>query len=366
MQKYAPGRSVFCFRGIITAMRNNNYLTWTILAGASLLSAGLIVFCYYPFGLDMEASTGSYAINATRYSSALDGMPVSRKTETNPQVVAVMIDNHPDARPQFGLAAAKVVYEAPVEGGITRYMAIFDSRQSIAQVGPVRSARPYFLDWLEEYGRGVYMHSGGSPDALAQIPQRNIFDANEFYYGGYYWRSSDRQAPHNLYSKSDLWQSFVEKYATSTDAMPVGSGWKFSATAAQGGSPQQAVAIYYGGDYVVSWKYDAKTGNYVRYVNGVKYADAGGSEIRAKNVIVQYAAVSVIDEEGRRAVATTGGGDARVLQGGQMIRAVWTKTSVTDRTRFYPASTPGSEIGLLPGAVWIEVVPKETNVIITN
>ena len=348
-------------------MENRKFLAWAIIVGFSILCAELVFFYYLPYQGELEALADGYVIKATaRYGSALDGLAVTKRADINPQVIAVMIDNHPDARPEYGLSEAKIVYEAPVEGEFTRYMAIFDSTQNVLQVGPVRSARPYFLDWLQEYGGGLYMHSGGSPDALSLIDQRNIFDANEFYRGDYYWRGSDRLAPHNLYTKSDFWQALISKYATSTDKMQTSSAWKFSATIAQPSDAQNAIKIAYNQDYVVSWNYDPAAMNYVRYINGVKYTDADGSEVRARNILVQYVSVGVLDNEGRKAIATVGSGDARVLRKGAVIQASWTKKSLTDRTRFYAAGNLNSEIILLPGATWVEVVPQNASVTISD
>jgi len=92
----------------------------------------------------------------------IDGQCVDTTDEVRPKLVVVAVDNHPKARPQSGLNSARVVYEAPVEGGYTRYMALYLVDDDVGKVGPVRSARPYFLDWLSEYGKPMYMHVGGS------------------------------------------------------------------------------------------------------------------------------------------------------------------------------------------------------------
>ena len=115
--------------------------------------------------------------------------------EANLQPYAVMIDNHPDARPSSGLAAANLVFEVPVEGGMTRYMAVFDATTTVDQIGPVRSARPYFVELADALG-AVYAHVGGSPDGLNLITSLPKFrDLNEFWNGKYFWRSAKRDAP---------------------------------------------------------------------------------------------------------------------------------------------------------------------------
>ncbi|HLC70188.1 MAG TPA: DUF3048 domain-containing protein, partial [Patescibacteria group bacterium] len=146
----------------------------------------VVVVGIYLVYLDFLSKTAWNGVNESNsasstpefiYFSALDGRGVTSSEKVTPQVVAVMIDNHIDARPQSGLAVASVVYEVPVEGSITRFMALYDGDDLVEEVGPVRSARAYYLDWLSEYGDALYLHVGGSPEALNLIKKRSIFDA---------------------------------------------------------------------------------------------------------------------------------------------------------------------------------------------
>jgi hypothetical protein len=156
------------------------------------------------------------------YYSFLDGKPVGSASEQRPRVISIMIDNHPGARPQSGLSQAQVVYEVPVEGEFTRYFAIFNASTTVDKVGPVRSARPYFLDWLQEYGDALYIHSGGSPEALQILRNSTLFDANEFFRGAYFWRGTDHLAPHNLYTSSTAWNKLLAEYGRNRPAHGAG------------------------------------------------------------------------------------------------------------------------------------------------
>ena len=301
-----------------------------------------------------------------KYFSQLNGAGVESRRDIQPQVVGVMIDNHPDARgSQAGLGAAKVVYEALVEGGITRYLALFDSTQTAAKVGPIRSARPYFIDWLREYGDALYLHSGGSPDALDYIKKINLFDGNEFYFGKYYWRNDKITPPHNLFTSAKGWQELwqdAERTVTTT-GWP---GWRFatSTPASPSGEAVVAVAIPFSSEYSVRWGHQADSQIYTRSINNQPHQDEAGKQISAATVVVQFVPMKVVDKEGRRELATVGGGEARVFFSGRMIRGRWAKTSPTARTRFY---TPlGEEIPLTPGKIWIEVVPTGAKLIVTN
>jgi hypothetical protein len=301
-----------------------------------------------------------------KYTSQLDGRVVKNEADQIPQVVTIMIDNYSDARPQYGLAEAKVVYEAPVEGGLTRFMAVFEESQKVDEVGPVRSARPYYLDWLEEYSRGLYMHSGGSPDALSEIDNRDIFDANEFYWGEFYWRSNNHYAPHNLFTKSELWQEIISSSKSSSSTVSW-DGWKFGTISNSPTSTElvKSIQISYMTDYVVGWEYVASTTRYSRSINNQSHIDNNdGQGIMANNILVQYISLKVLDNYGRLKLGTISSGEARVLRKGEMIRGTWKKESISGRTRFYDKEE--KEIILTPGITWVQVVPEGISIEVGN
>ncbi len=296
------------------------------------------------------------------FQSLLDGEAVADITSTMPQVIAIMLDNHPDARPQASLAKAKVVYEAPVEGEYTRYMALFDVSQEIPKVGPVRSARPYFLDWVREYGDPMYVHSGGSPQALEMLRKSDIFDVNEFYFGKYFYRGNIHFAPHNLYTTSEDLQSVVSLKAA---LRPVKTwlGWNYlpnslgTLTTSSSTVAGETISLPYARNYKVGWRYNEVLGLYQRLLNSeVNSTDEQKEIITARNVVVQQIVIRVLDDEGRKQIATIGTGKAWVFQNGEKKTGTWQKKSLTDRTRFYDEA--GVEIALLPGKTWIEVIPQ--------
>lgn len=298
----------------------------------------------------------------TEFRSQLDGTVVP-EGEQQPEIVTVMIDNLSAALPQVGVKEAPVVYEAPVEGGVTRFMAVFPRSSTIQKVGPVRSARPYFLDWLREYGDAMYIHCGGSPEALSKIKSENIFDANEFYNGGYFWRDNARYAPHNLFIKSINWQKLW------TDKGPEKSkswqGWVFDSTAPTGTeiADIKEINIQYSPGYSVGWKYDPTANVFGRERGGKPFSDTSG-QILADNILIQFASVEILDEVGRRAIDTVAVGEARVLRDGKIIKGTWKKEGIYDRTRFYDLA--GQEIKIKPGRTWVQVVPLGTALDITN
>lgn len=273
--------------------------------------------------------------------------------------LAVIIDNHAEARPASGLNAASVVYEAPAEAGITRLLAIYPSGAGVAQVGPVRSVRPYYIDWAAEYG-ALLAHVGGSPEALARLKADRdpVTDLNEFWNGANFWRSSDRRAPHNTYTSSVL----LEKAAARKDASAKQlASWRFKDDVPAAERPAEASLLVgsKASGYEVKWRYVPADNAYERIQGGVLQRD-GGEAVMARNIVVQLTKVTVIDDVGRRRIQTTGEGQAVFALDGQTYRGTWRKASAAARTRFYDAS--GTELRLNRGVTWIEVVPDNTEV----
>ncbi|KKR35021.1 MAG: hypothetical protein UT67_C0004G0010 [Candidatus Magasanikbacteria bacterium GW2011_GWA2_40_10] len=343
------------------------YFSSIFITIISAIAIGCVFFYFYPSRESLRAiSSNDFSISAVKYINPLDGKAVAKKADSVLRVVGVMIDNHPDARPESGVSKAKIVYEAPVEGGLTRYLAIYDSKQVVPEVGPVRSARAYFLDWLQEYGNGLYMHSGGSPEALGLIKSRKIFDVNEFFWGEYYWRDQVRFAPHNLYTNSENWGKVVNQYGSTSSLFTKDKAWLYSKLVGQTSGKNGGLKIPFSDDYAVNWTYDAKAINYGRSLNGVKEIDKDGSEVRARNILVQITDVQdvVNDDKGRQSITTIGSGDAIILKKGAVVYGTWKKSSLTGRTRFYDKNK--KEIVLVPGNTWVEVAPKDVNVVVMN
>ncbi len=159
-----------------------------------LSSLGLFIYLFQPdwfnFKINLnkeaktetsvtEVATTTETICANCVRRYIDGVMVAPEFEKS-QLYGVMIDNFSTARPQFGLSAASLVYEAPAEGGVTRYLAFFSPDSAPSEIGPVRSARAYFLNWAKELG-ATFVHVGGSPDALEAAKRIAKSDLNEFF-----------------------------------------------------------------------------------------------------------------------------------------------------------------------------------------
>lgn len=287
----------------------------------------------------------------------LNGVCIEKRTEE--KIVAVMVENHPDARPQSGIASADVVYEAPVEANYSRFMLLFSESADIEKIGPVRSARPYFLDWVAEYGDAMYVHVGGSPDALERIQDEKINNLNEFYRGWYFWRAQDRYAPHNVYTSTNLLKKALDDYTDSYSEVAFDS-WKFEElSSCEENCIQEVEVTFLGNVYKAIWKYNSSTQKYERYQDGTLHLDQNAEKIVADTVIVQKVETEVLDQIGRLGMQTVGGGEAFVFSKGSIVVGRWEKESVSSRTKWL--TDTGEEIGLSPGTIWVEVLNQRGN-----
>lgn len=281
----------------------------------------------------------------------LDGVCVSTQEEVNPPIIGVMVENALDAQPLSGIAHASIVYEAPVEANIPRFLAIYPLTEKVEEVGPIRSARPYYLDWLSEYGDAMYMHVGGSDDALQKIRSYDLFDINEFFFGKSFWRSSDKFAPHNTYTSTDLWSTTHEKNIEQFKNDQY-TPWQYETKTSCTTECIKKIALEFGA-YSLQWDYNSEINKYERLQNGRAHKDSSGEQYIFDNIIIQHVNISVLDAVGRKKIITIGEGKAEIFFAGGKIEGTWKKNSRTERTQWFDAA--GSEIKLAPGKTWVEV-----------
>lgn len=268
--------------------------------------------------------------------------------------IAVMIDNYPSARPQSGLINAEIVYEMPAEGGITRYMAIYHHLDS-EKIGPVRSARSYFIDKAMEYN-AVYLHCGGSPEALSDLKTLEIDSINEFSDGRGYWRVKDRKAPHNLYTSTKRTREVMDAKKLSA------SKWSYNMNISKefvdlDGKGVSNLIIDYKHKYKVGYQYDENKMLYFRTINGKSLKDKEtGTEISTVNIIIEKVSTKVVDEAGRLDLDNIGSGKGYFLTGGKQIEIEWSKKSREGKTVY--KDLKGNPIQLNKGNTWIQVIPN--------
>ncbi len=300
-------------------------------------------------------------------------LPASEAALATRHPIAVMIDDQIRARPQSGLSQADIVYQAPAEGGIPRYMAIFQT-QNPPQIGPIRSSRLYFVVWAEEW-RAMYVHVGGATNALQYLAQYTgtyFWNADEFHWGpntGYMWRVAFRAAPHNVYSSGVKLEALAQRVGASAPFTK--APWTFTDDLPAAERPSGGtIVVPYPGNHIVYY-YDQMTNTYLRSVTGETIeTDAGnGLPVAPKNVVVLYQAVSPLlgsnnPEKGRLEIGYLGSGAAMVFRDGLAIAARWSKASNSAPTLLTYANGPqaGQPVALDRGQIFIQVVPVGMNV----
>lgn len=283
--------------------------------------------------------------------STLSGLPVDPAVNTRP-VTGVMIENSMDSRPQSSLGQASVVFEAIAEGGITRFLALYQDTQP-NDIGPVRSARPYYIQWAMGFDAS-YAHVGGSPQALANIKEWGTRDLDQFANSGAYRRISTRYAPHNVYTTiSNLNQlETVKGYATSTYT---GFARKPKATPAKVPTAKTIDIRISGPLYNVHYDYNATTNSYNRSEGGSPHIDALDNKQISPEVVVVLAVPYAIQSDGKHSeYQTIGSGDAYIYQDGTMTPAKWAKADLKGQITFTDAA--GKPVLLNPGKTWLTAV----------
>ncbi len=314
---------------------------------------------------ESSSPTASAAPTPVLVAAPLDGMPVS-PAAAGQHVIAVMIDDLSPARPQSGFSDASVVWQAPAEGGIPRYMLLFQERTPKA-VGPVRSARYYFIGWASEW-KAAYVHAGGSPQALDTLRAKGsgqlVYNADQFAWGSYFWRVTTRFPPHNLYSDGKHLRELARRIGAT--APPAKAVWRFGPDAPLDQRPQGGrIEVDYLANRIV-YRYDRATNSYPRYVSGtVKQVDAGTKQpVAPKNVVIMRMVFGALNDghpnKHRLEAQITGSGVAWIATNGHTIKGTWRKRSISSPTRFYDAA--GHQVRLTVGQTFVQVM-KTTDIV---
>jgi hypothetical protein len=364
------------------------------------------VFSYIAFSKQSISSTGGGTSQGTKSGNdyeALSFNPESRKTEECPlngapyskdqkkwwekhRPLGVMIENHEDARPQSGLSFADVIYESVAEGGITRFLAVYYC-QDAGIVGPVRSARTYFMDYISEYGPNpLYAHVGGAntpgpANALGQIGDygwNQYNDMNQFSIGFPTFRRDESRlgrevaTEHTMYSVTNKLWDFAANKRKLTNKDEDGKSWdedfvpyEFKKDAPVADRPAaQTIGISFWDYpmYAVEWVYRKDTNEYARKNAGVAHVDRNtNKQLTAKNVVVLFMRESNANDgyenNAHMLYGTKGTGKASVFMDGEQIKGTWKKADREARTILYDAQ--GEEIKFNPGVIWFEIQPLD-------
>ncbi|MGP4040891.1 DUF3048 domain-containing protein [Gracilibacillus sp. D59] len=277
--------------------------------------------------------------------------------ELTDRAVAIMVNNHPKARPQTGLSQADIVFEILAEGNITRLMALFHG-DIPERVGPVRSARPYYFNLANDYN-AIYVYHGAADFIENMIKSGAVQGLNGMYYDNdkvLFERSSDRNPPHNSYTLFDgIYQRAEEEgYALEAEYQPMPFLEKDQAIE---GETATDIRFNYG-NYSVRYQYDEASQKYLRYSDGVQtveYADS--TPIELDNVLILETAHQVIDDQGRREIDLESGGSALLLQQGKVQNVQWERID----GRIIPTKN-GEPVPFVPGQTWVNVIPTSPGI----
>jgi len=306
-----------------------------------------------------------------KHAGILDGVAMSDQQWAERKdllPLAVMVDNTTGAYPHTGLDTADLVYEALVEGGITRLMAVY-WRLEAAKILPVRSARTPFVIWASELG-ALYGHAGGAvtendANAMGQIYEWEILDLNAFSTipSNYYYRDAERYGPYDLATSTDDLREAADRMGFSGPSAV--ESWKFRdpGTLLPSGKPAGGIAVDFSGRLYawqyIQWKWDAGANRYLRFQFGGPHVDAvSGGQLAFASVIVMQAPSQVVDDDGHLIYDQLGTGPATVFTGGQAFEGTWKKQKRESRTRFYTLA--GEEIVFERGPVFVEFISSQS------
>ena len=330
---------------------------------------------------DIEESTSQEAVEEAEETitvSTLTGLPVTEEIR-NQRPLAVMLNNKEEGCPQSGTEDAAIIYEAPVEGRITRLMGLFEDYESVEKIGSVRSSRDYFVYFALEFDP-IYAHFGQATPYVGDLLNSDRVDNISGAVLGIdkpaphsFYRSSDRKAPHNVYIDQKGLKQDIEKfgYRTEHDDSYV-EKFVFAANGTDSlyASEKDATVLYPGGKSTQAgngyaliearFEYNPEDQLYYRYQYGAEHIDeVTGNQLAVTNVIFQYCHGEVRDADDYLAFGCHGdnGYKVQVFTGGKMIEGTWRR--IYDNTPAEYLDADGNPIQLNPGKTWICIVWDE-------
>lgn len=322
--------------------------TKLVIAGATVL----VVLAAILIPLLLTGSSTTVPTTTGPAVNPLTGLPGG-----SGRIVAVKIDNIVYARPQTGINSADVVYAIEVEGGLSRFLAVFDEDHFPpgGKIGPVRSARESDLPILQQYGKVDFVYSGALTKFLPLLAQANIFNSSPTQIPDAFSRSSDRPAPYNEYVDPSVVLRTNPDSAVAQDV-----GFRFGAAPAGGVDTSSMTARMPDASFTFTW--DASTGKYLVAMDGSPAQTTDGGQMAAPTIVIQKVAETTSphgfqDTPGFPSpyAPTVGSGDTVVLRGGKAYAGAWSRPAAADGTSF---TFNGSRMNFAPGQVWIVLEPR--------
>lgn len=283
----------------------------------------------------------------------------------NDRPIAVMIDNHSDAWPQAGLQDAYMVYEIVVEGGETRLMALFKGA-NVEKIGPVRSARHYFIDYAME-NDAIYVHFGQSPQAESDIKKYSINDINGIAEDGTtFWRVKEKAAPHNAVTSTEnlLKSAQSKKYKTTSTETSI-LNYVTDEVNLEDGEEAKSVTIPHSTLQTVKYVYNEEEKVYERYARNKQQTDwTSGNAITTKNIIITFCdnyTLTDSENKGRQGLKNIGTFDGYYITNGRAIKIKCIKNARDEKTIYQDLA--GNTIEVNDGNTFVNICPINSKVV---
>ncbi|MDF2881920.1 MAG: hypothetical protein K0R54_2477 [Clostridiaceae bacterium] len=286
-----------------------------------------------------------------KYISKFTGEEISKEISNKAPFMAI-IENSKDARPQSGLINADIVFETMAEGGIPRFIAIYQKEAS-NKIGPIRSARPYFIDLTKEYNL-PFAHCGGSEEAIMSIKSENLMSLDEMSHGNFYWRDKARKAPHNLYTSSEYitnllsQENFNNKPASN---LQFDNNYWNNSNLLSANKVNLKLNKYY------STLYTLNNYKYNKSMDSAPLLDKDSSQaVSTNNIIIQVTKIKLQPDGQHLQIDLVGEGDVYVISNGKYVKGKWYRKDTSSPTIL--EDTSGNAIPLHTGKSWWHIVDK--------
>ena len=285
----------------------------------------------------------------------LTGIETADESVLERRVLAVKIENAPEARPQIGLAEADIVYEQEAEGGITRFNVLYHCDDA-ERVGPIRSARPVDPAILEQYGDPLFVHAGSVDAVIKDVEEAGIEDINCNFELETCPRDPNFSAPHDIFTSTDSLRD-----AGKTPGTPPAPLFTYDEEPPQGKRARE-IHLSFSGVANVYWRYRRNVDQYLRFHDETPHDLEDGSQVAATNVVVMVVErldTRISDAAGNPVpnFEIVGSGDLLVFRNGKVIKGEWKREEASELTTLVDAQ--GDEISLAPGQTWVELFPED-------
>jgi len=302
-------------------------------------------------------------------TNPLTGLPMEPEYE-GLRPIAIMLNNLKAAQPQLGVSKADIIYEVPVEGGITRMLAVYQTVEDVDILGSVRSARPYFVELALGHD-AIYVHAGGSQEAYSNLRSWKV-DHMDGVRGGedakIFWRDADRRKnngyEHSLITSGEKILEYLAKGKIATEH---GADWDYPQTfkdygVPPGGQAAEHVKVRFSSYKTGLFDYDASSGKYLVSQYGKEHVDGDtGEQVSAVNVLVLETSTAVLDDVGRLRVQTTGEGKGTFFCGGAAVPIQWSRK---DRNSpFVYTLEDGSPLAMGQGNSYVCIISPKTSTV---